>query len=412
MIGMKNGQNIVNKQIKLHNRAYKLSSCLAKFILLLMLSCSQVLAAEGAADGNAYHQTIEDDDVETVEVPVQQACVDEKGKCLDDKKNRMVDNLPVARDCWKYEYIKNCNKVPSKNDCSKIPLEDFNLKEEKCLTTTKIGERSFCLNMKKTFSRTTQTTEEFDRSEIIMDPDNKEVIKDLLCEAFCLDGNCKEAHKANQGSNNEIANAVAQLEMLSNVKKGLIDENTLKFDIFSATLRRCHNKTGVYSNCCDDSGWLKSVGVVKCKPEDKVLATEGRKGRCEYVGEYCAKKILKKCIRKTKSYCCFPTVLAKVIHRGARNQLGKNLGSPQHPKCGGLTLDDIEKIDFSQVDFQEFFDREVQPMMKGYTSDDNEALIKRSFPSGSQNIDPNSFQNISKDGVNEKLYKNSETEER
>jgi len=376
-----------------------------------MLSCVQVLATESTTDGSAYQET-EDDEVEVKEVSAQQACVDEKGKCLDDKKNRMVDNLPVARDCWKYEYIKNCNKIPSKGDCSNIPLDDFNLKQEECLVTTKIGERSFCLNMRKTFSRTTQTTEVFDRSEIIMDPDNKEVVKDLLCDAFCLDGNCPEAHKANQGSNNEIASSIAQLEMLSNIKKGLIDANTLKFDIFSATLRRCHNKTGIHSNCCNDSGWLKSAGVVKCRPEDKVLASEGRKGRCEYVGEYCAKKVLKKCIRKTKSYCCFPTVLAKTIHRGARNQLGKSLGSAQNPRCEGLTLEEIEKIDFSQVDFQEFFDREVQPMMKGYSSDDNEALIKRSFPSGSQNIDPNSFQNISKDGVNEKLYKHSETEDR
>jgi len=142
---------------------------------------------------------------------------------------------------------------------------------------------------------------------------------------------------------------------------------------------------------------------------------ERRKSKCEYLGEYCAKKILGKCIRKTKSYCCFPTVLAKIIRCSARDQLGKSLGSAEHPQCGGLTLDDIEKIDFAKVNFQEFFDLEVQPMMKGYNNQDNENLIKRSFPNGQQsttqsaqpNYGPDSFTNVNDQGMNYKLFEES-----
>ena len=247
-----------------------------------------------------------------------------------------------------------------------------------------------------------------------MDPDNGQVVKNLLCKSFCLDGNCSSVFKETQGSNDEIANAIAQLEMLSNIKNGVKDAG-LNFNIFGAQARRCHNKTSVHSNCCSDSGFFKSVGLVKCSAEAKALVTEGRKGRCEYVGEYCANKKLGVCLRKTKSYCCFPTVLAKLIRLGGRDQLGKNLGSAKHPQCGGLTLNDIEKLDFSRIDFQEFFNLEVQTRMKGYGNQDNEALIKRSFPTNvpensTKYDDPKAFPNISEDGANKKLFNDADGE--
>lgn len=409
----------INRQKKYQNRLYKIKDKFKVIVLCLvmLLGFSFSAIADDYTEGEEAHNETQEDTV-AAELSMEKVCTDVRGKCLDSVKVRIVDGMSVERDCWKYEYSKNCNKAPSKNNCANIQQDDFKFVGDTCLSTIKVNGKSFCVNTRKTFARTTTQTQKINHGKMKMDPDNKEVVKNLLCSAFCLDGNCPEAHKADQKSNDEIANAIAQLEMLSNIKKGMIDSNPLKFDIFSATPRRCHDKTGVHSNCCDDSGWLKGVGLVKCPSDAVQLAMEGRKGRCEYVGEYCSSEvpIIGTCIIETKTYCCFPTVLAKVIHRGARDQLGKNLGSAEHPQCGGLTLDDIEKIDFSKVDFQEFFDLEVQPMMKGYSSDDNEALIKRSFPSGVKDsstpgvkdTNPNSFPNMSKDGVNEKLFKNAE----
>ena len=375
--------------------------------VLLILFISQIcFAKENLAD--------EEDVVK--EVLMEKVCVDEKAKCLDKKSNktRIVNKIAVTQDCWKYEYVKSCNKVPSKNDCGDIPIETFNLSKENCLVTGKLGEKSFCLNMKKTFSHTYMEKETIDQSELIMDPDNKEVTKNLLCEAFCLDGKCSSAYKANQDSNDEMASSIAQLDMLSKIKKGLVDDKNLKFDVFRADVKRCHNKTKIHSNCCNDSGLFKSAGLVKCSPEAKALASEGRKGRCEYIGEYCAKETPLGCIRTTKSYCCFPTVLAKVIHRGARIQLGKNLGSAKRPQCGGLNLAEIEKIDFTKIDFKEFYELELKQMMKGYSSEDNEALIKRSFPNGTNKssrqtrANANAFPNTNKNGISEQKFSNAD----
>ncbi len=312
----------------------------------------------------------------------------------------------MERDCWKNEYIKNCNNGPSKNNCPNIQQEDFNFVKDVCLSVIKIGEKSHCINVRKLFSRKFSKTEQINRSRIIMDPDNKNAVRNVLCNAFCLDGKCSSAFKEEQKNNDEIASSIAQLEMLSNIRKGLVDENNLKFDVFGSTPSKCHDKTVFFSNCCDDSGFLKKTGLTNCSEGQKNLAKQRRSNKCEDIGEYCAEKIpvINTCIRKSRTFCCFPTILSKLIRLGARDQLGKDFGSPEHPQCGGLTLEDIERLDFSLIDFQEFFDAEVQPMMKSYSIEDNEALVKRSFPNGSQGNSSNSFSESGAEGVNEKLF--------
>ena len=413
-VGKKHGWSIVNKHLK--SNIYRMNQVLYSILLLVFLIISNLAQAQ-AQDFSDIE--IYDEEIIVQEVREDEVCVDEKGKCLDSKRVRVVGEFEVEKDCWHYEYIKKCNKIPSKQDCHNISLEKFNLKKEECLITTKIGEREFCLNMKKTFSYVYEVQDIIDKSTIIMDPDNKEAVKDLLCDAFCLDGNCSEVFKETQESNDEIASAMAQLEMLTNIKQGVVGANGLNINIFGGDVRRCHNKTSFHSNCCINSGMLKSVGLVKCSEEQRSLAQEARKGRCEYVDEYCSSKdpIFKEiCLIKTKSYCCFPTILAKTIRLGARDQLGKGLGTAKDPQCGGLTLHDIESLDFSRIDFQEFFDSEVKPNIKSYSSDDNEALIKRSFPTGQQstnqsaqpNYGPDSFTDTNYEGTSYKSFEGAE----
>ena len=122
---------------------------------------------------------------------------------------------------------------------------------------------------------------------------------------------------------------------------------SFKFDVLRGEVKYCHVKTAIHSNCCNDFGPLKPVVLVKCSTEQKILAIEKSKGNCEYIEAHCTKIVLGQCIIKTKSYCCFPSVLDKIIYYGAREQLNKNLGSEEHSKCGGLTLNEVEKIDLS-----------------------------------------------------------------
>lgn len=400
---------LINTNIKRNYRKpITIIFILAFLMLLHLMSIPIKVFASDYIEGEAAYDEIANE-VIAKEFLVEDACVDDKSHCLDATKEKIIDGIIVTRECWKNEYIKNCNNGPSKNNCANIQQDNFNFIKDICLNIIKVGEKSHCINVKKVFAREYTKTERINRGKIIIDPDNKNAIRNVLCNAFCLDGSCSSAFKEERKDNDEIAASIAQLEMLSNIRKGLVDENNLKFDVFGASARKCHDKTTFFSNCCDDSGFLKKTGLTNCSEDQRNLASQRRSNKCEYVGDYCAKKIpvVKTCIRKSKSYCCFPTILSKLIRLGARDQLGKGFGSAEHPQCGGLTLEDIERLDFSKIDFQEFFDAEVQPMMKSYSVEDNEALVKRSFPSGSTDKGSNEFSSNGSDGVNEKLFQNS-----
>jgi len=77
-------------------------------------------------------------------------------------------------------------------------------------------------------------------------------------------------------------------------------------------------------------------------------------GLCHYIGQYCSQKVLGSCVERTKGFCCYNSRLAKIISVEGRKQLGKSFGTPQSPDCGGFTSVEIEKIDFSVIDFSEF----------------------------------------------------------
>ena len=61
-------------------------------------------------------------------------------------------------------------------------------------------------------------------------------------------------------------------------------------------------------------------------------------------------------------FCCFSNILEKIIQVQGRAQLGINFGSGGSPDCRGLTLEELERIDFSLIDFSEFA-QEVQKRM-------------------------------------------------
>lgn len=394
------------------NNLFRIVLVLWSFVSFNMIAHAIDYVERDEAYAGMFQETIPQ------EFSAEEACIDERSHCLEGAGERIIDGILVERDCWKYEYIKNCNNGPSKNNCPNIQQDDFSFLKDVCLNVIKVGNKSHCINVRKIFSKKTTKTDYISRGRIVMDPDNKNAMRNVLCNAYCLDGKCNSAFKEEEKDNDEIAASIAQLEMLSNIRKGLVDENNLKFDVFGSSARKCHDKTAVFSNCCDDSGFLKKTGLTSCSEDQRNLASERRANKCEYIGDYCASKgneitkITGKCLRKSKTFCCFPSILSKLIRLGARDQLGKGFGSAEHPQCGGLTLEEIESLDFSLIDFQEFFDAEVQPMMKSYSVEDNEALVKRSFPSGSHNSSSNTFSNGGADGVNTKVFQDVEGEGR
>lgn len=88
-----------------------------------------------------------------------------------------------------------------------------------------------------------------------------------------------------------------------------------------------------------------------CEPEEQVTQMKRGQGLCAYIESNCSTAVLGSCVEKTERHCCFNSVLAKVINRQGRSQLG--LPADQ---CGGFTEEQIQTLDFSAIDFTEFID--------------------------------------------------------
>ncbi|MBK5942222.1 conjugal transfer protein TraN [Halochromatium roseum] len=91
-----------------------------------------------------------------------------------------------------------------------------------------------------------------------------------------------------------------------------------------------------------------------CEEEEFELGVQRELRACHYVGSYCDSDILGICIEKQKAFCCFNTPLARIINEQAYPQLGRSWGEPEHPNCRGLSLQELERLDWSRIDLSEW----------------------------------------------------------
>lgn len=81
-------------------------------------------------------------------------------------------------------------------------------------------------------------------------------------------------------------------------------------------------------------------------------------GFCYEVGEFCREEwALVGCVQKSKSYCCFNSKMGRIIHQQGRSQLStiSGFGTSENPNCRGLTPEEFQSIDFSKIDFSDYY---------------------------------------------------------
>lgn len=97
------------------------------------------------------------------------------------------------------------------------------------------------------------------------------------------------------------------------------------------------------------------VNALSCKPDDQQMAMRKGVGLCHTIGTYCAQKVLGSCVKKKQGACCFNSKLARIINEQGRPQIGKSWGTAQNPQCAGFTAAELQSLDFSRMDFTEFY---------------------------------------------------------
>ncbi len=198
----------------------------------------------------------------------------------------------------------------------------------------------------------------------------------LVCsnQEYCLDENCAESGEYEAGTS--LPRVLTYLKALEETGKDSDKNDVNNIRIFTGSGNKCEKDVLGARNCCKDSGWGKDLGLGSCSYEEENLGLQKEKGHCIYVGSYCSEKekLTGICIKKAQSYCCFGSVLSRIIQQQGRNQIGLNLGSAENPNCRGLTVEEMQRLDFTQIDFTEYT-QELTLDMKEISREDIEDKV-------------------------------------
>ena len=109
---------------------------------------------------------------------------------------------------------------------------------------------------------------------------------------------------------------------------------------------------------------IELSGLLSCEEDEQVLAMKRDNRLCHSIGSYCSARLplIGTCIETTQTYCCFNSRLSRIIHEQGRTQLSRGWGGPKAPDCSGLTLGELQALDFSRMDLTEFY-AEIVPTL-------------------------------------------------
>ncbi|KJV88000.1 type-F conjugative transfer system pilin assembly family protein [Orientia tsutsugamushi str. UT76] len=243
------------------------------------------------------------------------------------------DKFKVNRPYWKQKIVFSCTSDP-KDCCKHLKIQNCELKNSTCQKSV----ANICLLWQHDYSCSTEK-----QTMLHSSLRNNSI--------FCLGGNCNTPTII---PNRDIAK-VAYLAMLNQMSK---DIKTNPVSVFSGKHRKCKKDVFSFLNCCSSmTGWGRDIGLSQCKSKEQELALYRKKGYCYYIGTYCSSRIsiLGICLARKSTYCCFQSKLARIFQEEARKQLKMNFGTPKYPKCRGLTVEKLQKVDFTKINMDELF---------------------------------------------------------
>lgn len=265
-------------------------------------------------------------------------CSNPKRECIEPGSTKYFDGVPVTLDCWKYKDTYECKESNINDNCQKL--------KEKGRSPV----AAICKSMWGDACAVQEVTYDC--------PKQKCDGADTVCgssRGFCMSGDCASQERS---KDQDMKQALAALSGAAEAAK-LIDKsdvNNLK--IFTGKSSECSKNiaSGITKNCCNISptGFLEGK-VLECDDEERELARAKVEGRVIGLGEYCHNKVLGVCTSYHQTYCVFGSKLARILQEAGRSQLGVSLGGPESPNCRGLSPEEFQKIDFSKIDFSDFY---------------------------------------------------------
>lgn len=88
--------------------------------------------------------------------------------------------------------------------------------------------------------------------------------------------------------------------------------------------------------------------IVACKQEEIETAIKVNEKSCFKVGgTYCLKKKLGSCVKRAQKYCCYSSMLPRIVMQQAVKQLKLS-------DCSGITVAQLQQLDWSKIDLSEW----------------------------------------------------------
>lgn len=250
-------------------------------------------------------------------------------------ETRAINNKAVYRDVWGRQLFFSC-EPDSDSKCTHLREQGGVLITKKCLYENELGE---CDLWEKTYDLGKSGAFQQTRATFKNEP------------IWGMNDDFDTSYEKNL----DFGSILTTLAVFSDLESNLEDHDSDlrdKIEIFKGEKLKCEKSfvEGKVFDCCKKmDGLAVHVHLANCKEEEKCLGEKRHEGKCHFIGS-----------QKTKLgsvtehiYCCFPTKLARVIQEQGRKQLGLKWGKADKPKCRGLTLEELQKMDFSHVDLSE-----------------------------------------------------------
>ncbi len=95
---------------------------------------------------------------------------------------------------------------------------------------------------------------------------------------------------------------------------------------------------------------------LSCDQDEQVMSLKRGENLCVHIGTRCSKRlpIIRTCIEKKETHCCFNSLLAKIINRQGRAQVGMDMSD-----CGGFNEAQLQSLNFAAMDLSEFIQKIV-----------------------------------------------------
>ena len=113
--------------------------------------------------------------------------------------------------------------------------------------------------------------------------------------------------------------------------------------------------------------------AISCTQQEKDTANAKTQNLCHYIGSYCSNEvkflgITLGCLETSQTYCCYNGLLGKAVAEGAHEQLGLSWGSVRNPACNGLSVEQMQALDFSTPTMQAFMLPFQEQIMAGFNN--------------------------------------------